>query len=280
MLDSSSTGKIYVPIDQSYCEHARAMGKYNADDAYKSKSDLFNRYFFNYQQSRLEYYYIFLKKHLNKEEDILSVASGRCINELYLMEEGYKITCSDIEIPDAYKETKALFPDFEYIKYNVLSGPTCQKYNGIICLSLIYLFDEKQLNRFFRNVSESLTIGGHLVLDSAGSPNNLLSYIIHDIILKYEMMLMRIVKLISERKWYGFITKDNGYRRTDKEIIGAARQAGLELTDKENYAFLTEFRRSYLLNRAIKHCSICKRVFSIIGKNIPYIRMFNFKKIA
>lgn len=279
MLNSSSIGKIYTPIDQTYHDHAKGMGGYNANDAYKSKSDFFNRYFFNYQLSRLEYYYIFLKKHLNKKKEILSVASGRCAIELYLMEEGYNIICSDLETLDAYRETKLLFPQFKHMKFDILSKPTYKKYDIIVSLSLIYLFDEKQLNRFFRNISDSLKTGCHLILDSAGSPDNFLSYIIHDIILKYETLLKRIIKLISTGKLHSFIIKDFGYRRTDKDIIKAARQYGLELTDQEDYAYLTEFRRSYLLDKGIKHNSTCRRVFSVIGKNIPYIRMFNFKKV-
>lgn len=285
-LDSSLAGRKRVLKDRTYYEHARSMGTlggYDVDDAYKSKQNFFNKYFFNYHLSRLEYYHIFLEKYLSKEEEILSVGSGRCANELYLAQEGYNITCSDLKILNAYKATVALFPNFKYIEYDILSGPADCKYDAIISLGLIYLFDEKELLRFFINVSESLKIGGHLVLDSAGSSDNLLSYTIHEVILKYETMLRRIVRFISEQKWYGLIVKDFGYRRTDKEIIDTARKANLELTDQENYAFLTEFSRSclfYLLNKALRFSSNWEKLITIIGKNIPYIRMFNFKKLA
>ena len=82
-LDPDCTGKIYVPLDTTYDDHKESMGSYKADNAYKSKIKFFNTYFFNYQQNRSEYYDNFLRKHLKKQGDILSIASGRCANELF-----------------------------------------------------------------------------------------------------------------------------------------------------------------------------------------------------
>lgn len=258
--------------------HTQSAGTYAADEAYSGKREFFNKYFFNYQLSRLENYHAFLKKHLSKNEEIFSIASGRSANELYLMEEGYRITCSELEVPDAYKKTKELFPEFNCIKYDALSGPVSGEYDAIICLSLIYLFDKNELLQFFSNVSKSLKKGGCLLLDSAGSPDNFLSFFIHDIILKHETLLKSSLKSISKRKWHRFVVEECGYRRTDEEIIEPARKAGLNLTNQENSAFLNEFSRSYFLNNAIKHCSLCRIFFNYLGKHVPYIRMFKFTK--
>ena len=148
-----------------------------------------------------------------------------------------------------------------------------------MCLSLIYLFDQKDLKNFFRNVQKILKPGGLLILDSAGSPDNNLSYLIHDILLKIETILKWLVKAIINKTRYGFVIKHHGYRRTDKEIIECAKQYGFELIDKQNYAFLTEFRRSYFFNRMIKSGSTVEKIFNSIGKNIPYIRMFCFRRV-
>ncbi|UCD55138.1 MAG: class I SAM-dependent methyltransferase [Candidatus Omnitrophota bacterium] len=279
-LNPSSGKRRYVPIDRSVFEHAESMGGYGADEAYLSKEGFFKKYFFNYQLSRLENYHAFLKKHLGKNEEILSVASGRCANELYLMQEGYRITCSELEILDVYKETKQLFPEFNYIKYDVLSGAPPGKYDAIISLSLIYLFDREKLLRFFNNISNALEKNGRLILDSAGPPNNILVYLIHNIILRGEIELERLIKSISERKFYGLLVKEHGYYRTAGEIVQAAREAGLKLTDQENYGFLNEFARSRFLNYALRQSPVCKRLFNRVGRHIPYIKMFEFKKEA
>ncbi len=280
ILDAASKGVVYKPMDQTYSEHALSMGGYDIDDAYKSKAEFFKKYFFNYQQSRLEYYNVFLKKHLHKNEKILSIASGRCANELFLMEQGYDITCSDMEMLYSFNQTKALFGQFKFLKLDVLSGPINERYDAMMCLSLIYLFDEKKLNLFFYNIAESLNKNGHLILDSAGSPDNLLSYLILDILLKYETFLTRILKLLFQRKWYGFAVKDFGYRRTNSEIIKVAERNGFLLIDKQKYSFLTEFYRSRILSRIMNYCPVCKRILNAIGKKVPYIRMFYFQKIS
>lgn len=277
-LDAGRQGKIFIPMDNTYDEHKRAMGGYSADNAYRSEPEFFNKYFFNYQLHRLEYYDRFLRKHLKKEDKVLSVASGRCANELYLLQGGHRITCSDLDTFDAIQATKALFPEFEYIKLNILTGASDKKYDAILCLSLIYLFDESDLLRFFKNVSDSLNKNGYLILDSAGPCDNLLSYMIHDLLLKYETILVRFVKFFLTGKLNGIIRQHFGYRRTDKEIIESAKKFGLELVCQENYAFLSEFKRSRIFNLIIKENSIMEKIFSVIGRNIPYIRMFKFKK--
>lgn len=276
--DETAFKRGYIEKDESYLDHAQAMGGYAADEAYRSKADFFKKYFFNFQLSRLEYYDIFLKKYLKKTEGILSVGSGRAVNELRLIEEGYRITCSDIAIVDSYKQARSLFGDFKYLKYNVLEGPAPEKYDGVMALSLIYLFNNEKLERFFENISASLKSRGHLILDSAGSPDNSLSYFVHDTILKYEAKLKCVIKQISERKRYKIVTKKFGYRRKDEEIIDAASKANFELAGCERYAYLTDFKRSCILRGMIQYCPFCKNVLGYFGKRIPYIRMFNFRK--
>lgn len=122
-LDPSLQGKICLPIDRDAEAHAKTMGGYETNGAYQDKEALFKKYFFGFQSHRLEYYDAFLRRHLRKEGEILSLASGRCANELALIEEGYSITCSDIQ-------SKELFPRFEFIQQDILAGPSQKRYNG------------------------------------------------------------------------------------------------------------------------------------------------------
>lgn len=284
LLEPSIKGRIYLGRDETFDDHAKAMGGYNPDESYTNKTAFLNKYFWGYHYGRLENYDNFIRKYLSRNGRILSIASGRCTNELFLMEDGYLITCSDLGIFTAYRQTKALFPQFDFIELNILKFPPPKKYDAIISLSLIYLFNEIELNTFFENISDGLETGGHLILDSAGSPDNFFSFFIHDIWLKYETFLVLFLKLIFKREVNGIIIKNFGFRRTDKEIIESAKRYNLELVVQENYAFITEFTRSrlfskFLLKKAIKSGSILNCIFSFLGKKIPYIRMYKFKKV-
>jgi len=278
--DTSIKGIKRPGIDDTFESHAERMGSYDADEYYKTKDAFFKKYFFGYHLGRLEHYDKFLRKHLSRDADILSIGSGRCANELALMEDSYKITCSDLELINAYPETKKLFPMLDYIKLDVLKNPASKRYDAIIALSIIYLFDKKNLKLFFKNVSESLKPGGQLIIDSAGSSDNLLSFLINDVYLKCEVQLMRFLKFLLTGKHPGLVVKEFGFRRTDAEIIESAKMCGFELAGKENHAFLTDFRRSYVFNKLVPQGSFLERYFEIIGKRVPYVRIYNFKKVG
>ncbi len=269
--------------DSSFAQHAKAMGGYSEDDVYENESSFFSKYYYNFQLGRLENYNKFLERYLNKPDKILSIASGRSANELKLLKEGYDIVCSDIAAPRCLLATKKLFPDYQFNSLNILKESADSQFDGLFCLSLIYLFDEKDLNTFFSNISNSLKDNGYFILDSAGSPDNLMSYIIHDILLKYEMYLIRFllgVKSFGMRK-LGFTKQHFGYRRTDMDIIKIAKRNGFEYVLQNEYAFLTDFYRSQIFRALIK-IPFIKKIFGIIGKAtyIPYTRMFLFRKIS
>ena len=278
-LVPEKTGTLLYGMDEGFSDHKKSMGEYDTDDAYESKEKFFNKYFWGYHGGRLENYDAFIRKHLRKEELIFSVASGRCANELYLMESGYKnIIGSDLGIPECFESMKNLFPDFRFVGLDVLKEPLPGKYDVVLCLSLIYLFDDVNLSKFFETVSLGLKSGGQLILDSAGSPDNVFASLFHDGFLKTELLALKLYKYLFKRKTSALIIKHHGFRRTDKEIIQMAAKHGFEFCDKASYAFLTEFDRSPLL-RGLMRYGILRPLFSLMGRMIPYSRMFKFKKI-
>src|SRR3989338_4027381 len=199
-IDYNVNGTIRLPMGRTFEQHASEMGQYESDDAYESKGRFLSRYFYGYHSLRLEYYDIFLRRHMKKGDDILSVASGRGANELVLMEDGYRIACSDLGIPHAYIGTKKLFSYFEYIELDILKTPSSKKYDAALSLSLIYLFNDNDLGIFFENIARSLKPGGYLILDSAGSPDSIPSFILNDLYLRFEASLHRWVKTLSTRR--------------------------------------------------------------------------------
>jgi SAM-dependent methyltransferase len=279
-LDDSGAGVVYKKLGQNCDEYLSEAGKNSGCEAYENKEAFFRKYYFGYHGGRLEHYDDFLRKHLRKDHEILSVASGRCANELFLMGSGFKFICSDLDDFPFYSETKKLFPGFEYFKCNVLKTAVGKKFDCIVCLSLIYLFNREELDSFFTNISRSLKTKGVFILDSAGSPDNAFSSFIHDIVLKYEIMALRFLRYMVKQKRSGLVVRHHGYFRSDAEIIESANKAGLALREQKNYGELFEFRRSILFNKLIKSRSRIEPMFETLGKSIPYIRMFKFEKIA
>jgi len=108
--------------------------------------------------------------------------------------------------------------------------------------------------------------------------------LINDIYLKYEVALLRFIKLLSTGRLPGLKVKHQGFCRTTGEIINIAGDCGFKLNAQESFDFLTEFRRSVIFSKLvkegfIKRGSAIENFFLFLGQNIPHIRMFDFKKV-
>ncbi|NVK17834.1 MAG: hypothetical protein HWE30_03995 [Methylocystaceae bacterium] len=260
--------------ESSFEYHEQIMGGYHSTEHYNDKNSFF-KYYYN---GRYISWHTFISKRINNQNNIFSIASGRAITELKLIDEGHQITCSDLNIPNAAKQSKALFPDLEYIRFNILTDQFKKEYDSIICLSLIYTFDDEELDTFFSQVKTGLKKNSTLLLDSSGATDNLLTYLLHDVLLKYETyMIYLILRLIGRKR---FVHKfQSGYRRTSKEIIRMANKHNLVLKRQENYEFLHDLQRSRIILFILKQFPFTKKFFTKIGEKIPYVRMFELIKI-
>ena len=110
------------------------MGGYEKNAAYENKDAFFQKYYFNYHLGRLGDYSNFLRKHIEKTDEVSSVGSGRSASELYLLEDGYNIVCSDLCRLPCHEETKKLFPDYRFCTLNILEGPAENRYDGLVVL--------------------------------------------------------------------------------------------------------------------------------------------------
>lgn len=279
VLNATNKTEKLLALDNSAMEHITALKGKNKSNAYKSKETFYKYFFFKYQLGRLEDYDVFLRKHLKKVDKILSIACGRSANELLLIDEGYDIFCSDLYEYPWNDETKKLWPDYRFSTLDILTNPSAQQFDALIGLSVIFIFDDQQLSDFFKNINQSLNEKGYLIIDSAGSTDNAGTYFIHDILVKSEIYMIRVIWFITSlgKKKFSVIKKHHGYRRTDDEIIKTAEKNGFICVEVENYAFLTEFRRSYILNYLMK-IPFIRSFFRLLGSKIPYTRMFLFKK--
>lgn len=276
--DRRIKGKVFQDKSSAAEEHAKDMGGYHLDETYKNKTDFFEAWYLNQNDGRLEVYNQFIQGNLYKKDKILSLASGRSSAELYLMEKGYDISCSDLEELIIHRSAKLLFPSFRFFPLNILRSSSPEKYDAVTALSVLYLFDDDELNCFFENVSVSLNDGGSLILDPGGASDSLITLLIDNFLLKFEACVQRII-LFCLNKPCAAVEKHHGFRRSDQEIVTAAKAAGFVLLDTKHDDFLSEFRRSPILGALLKRSNLAKKVISVIGRRAPYIRLFMFKRI-
>lgn len=272
-------------LDQSFGEHQRAMGGYECI-GYESAGRFFKTHLET--SPRHLCYQRFLAAHLPKGGRILSIASGRAANEMRLVSDGYDILCSDLE-PVCPGETKRLFPGYAFLKWDVLADPLPpDRFDAVMCLSFIYLLDEEQLRAFFGRVGGLLKPGGVFVLDSAGSPDAWLANLLHQVYLPCEARLVCGIRNVANlflrggsNGWMGVRRKHHGYRYGDREIIAAAAEKGLAAEAVERMDFETELTRSYFYRHGARHIPPVRQgLLQTVGRAMPYVRMFAFRRAA
>ncbi|OGX12169.1 MAG: hypothetical protein A2351_05635 [Omnitrophica bacterium RIFOXYB12_FULL_50_7] len=277
-LDFEQQGVQRLSVDEDFSAHSKSMGGYKADPCCVSIQSFFSR-FLQRNGVRHDCYDDFLQSHLKKNKKILSLASGRAANEAFLFQQGYCITCSDIEVPPIFYDVQKLFPGLAYKCLDILKTPASSRYDFIVALSLIYLFTDVQLKKAMTNIFQSLQDeGGGFMLDSAGSPDNFLAFVLHDFLLPVEIHARRWFAFFRKGKLPGLVVKHHGYRRTNSDIVKIAEESGFHISAQKDYCFLSEFRRSALLAKLLKSGSWVTRLFEKLGRSIPYVRMFYFKK--
>jgi SAM-dependent methyltransferase len=263
--------RTFLPKDSSFEEHMQWLKVGDAVKGYGSKKDFFKVYFFE-AHPRHGYYHDYLKKNIDKGSEVLSIGSGQCVNELLLKEEGFNITCSDLD--QFYKkETEKIFPDIRFIKFDITKSSSEHKFDCVISLSMFYLFDEAELLKVFTNVANSLKAGGSFIFDPGGAEDNFLTRIIDDFICVFESHLIKVAQKVIRRKHCVVTKKHQGYRTTNNEIIAIARKAGFQLKDIKCVDYISELRfRTRLFGKLPESAA---RLF---GRPAPYVRIFHFKK--
>jgi hypothetical protein len=153
-------------------EHANDMSGYETNKFYTSKTKFFEKYLgiLRYRTWNSEIIKSLSDKNIGH---IFSIASGRAINEMSLVDSGFSVTCSDLSVPNSFARTKELFGDFEYIKFNCIEDNlNGRKFDCVICLSALYLFESEDLNRFFSKASALLNDNGLLLIDPGSAEHN------------------------------------------------------------------------------------------------------------
>lgn len=268
-------------IDASFAQHAVSMGGYTAETGYSDKREFFERYYHNAGSRKINYNH-FIRKHLERGDRTLFVASGQCANELELIEDGFSnITASELDYALCHDALLRLFPGFRMLKYDVLSGPAPEKYDAIISLSLCYLFGPKEMDRFFSNVASSLKSegGGKFILDVPASPPHIFCRMYHHGLLRGIAELRRLFHLLRKGRMMVLEQKQHGYFHDTDEIVAYGLKYGFTVKDYSEYDFRTEFERIGMLAHFMEMSRFAGNAAEMTGRllNMPYTRMFFFE---
>jgi len=278
MLINRSNKIIKVNKNKNYNDFSQEMGGYGVNEYYENKETFF-KFYYDGKFKRYLIWTDYLKSNLKLDSRTLSIGSGNAVNELNLISSNFNITCSDLEIPQCYEASKKLFGQFTYLKLNILEHSVEEKFDNIYCLSVLYIFSDKDFEKFFINVNKMLESNGTLILEHGACEDNLLDFFFEEIYLVIESYFVYYLSKLFNKK-IGFKIDNNfGYKRKNKEIIEFAEKFGFEFISLNEYDYLSELERSVLIRKTIKYLPFTKKFFALLGKNISYIRLFKFKKI-
>jgi len=231
----------------------------------------------NYFKGRFKIWDAYLKDNLSKNQKILSIGSGRAINELILINEGFDVVSSDLDIPETHEVSKKIFKDNIYLKLDVLEDDIQQKFNLIFSLHTFYLFSEDQINLAFSKINKSLQKDGIFIVDM-NTEHNFFSTFYHNFYLKIESILIYLFSKILNKK-IGLIFDENfGYNYKKKEIIDIAIKNNFKLLSINSIG-KNEINRSFIFRKLSKNNKFIEKVLWKIFKLIPYHNIYKFKKL-
>jgi len=264
----------YAAKDKTFEQNAKTMA-YGRQEGFSSRGEFIKTYY-EENQVRHKKYDEVLKSVLRKDEKVLSIASGRCVSEILLMESGHNITCSDLDMIGKVKE---LFPELHFVRYDVTKGPFPDtRFDTILAIQLFYLFDQTQLEDILRNLKSSLKTGGRLIVDISGAQDNFLTYVIDNCIGWYEAHLKGFVLKFFKKRRLRVKKKHHGFRYTDKEFVTLVEKAGFKFSQVYRADYRTELERSYIIRRLAGLGKIFRGLIEFMGQAVPYLRIFIFEK--
>jgi len=221
---------------------------------------------------RYKYYHQYLRQHLKPHEHGLSIGSGLCINELKLQEEGYDILCTDIK-NNWDGLLSPFFPDFRFQELDIVHSVYPKPQDYVIALSVLFFFDKMDAIKIFNNVAKSLNPRGRFILDLGGGEDNLWTTVLDNFFCPWDSYLQFLIKKNLLRKKVVFYKKHQGYRYTNRDVIDLARQSGFRLDHFYATDYVTELK-----DRLLLFSRLPEKVIALLGRSMPYVRLFNFVK--
>jgi hypothetical protein len=190
-----------------------------------------------------------LSKLLVSDRKTLSVGSGFGEIEVPFILEGHEITCSDIVV-DALAHTRTLYPQFKYLRLDILNGSASDDYDDILITGLDFAFDDLQVRKLFSSCGQILKKSARQstkrLIFTLRYNDNVATRVIDRFILPLEASLANAAYALTQSP-HRVRRKVSGFRRSRKEIVRLANSCGFSVGRVLHCGFGVEFTRSAIL---------------------------------
>jgi SAM-dependent methyltransferase len=179
-----------------------------------------------------------LRRLLARDCSILSVASGNGVIEAVLRLEGFDVVASDFA-PELLAGARRLVPELPTLELDVLRPEHRERYDDVLAIGLDYALDDSELATFLGGARGLLRPGGRLILAHTYR-DTLVTKLIDEVLLPLWARPRLAGRRQGEPRW---VRKEHGFRRTERELIGAAEAEGFVRGRGIRYGWALELTR-------------------------------------
>jgi SAM-dependent methyltransferase len=264
---------VVEPSNPTPRDHFSKIGGYLVGDEYASKDQFFQKHIFGHE--RIAAYNDYLLPLAHDLGRTLSLAAGRCANELYLTEKfGVDVLCSDIEEPPCIPATRGLFPYLKFQNIDVLNDAPVGQFDSVLVLGLTYAFNDDELDKLISYCGASLRSGGLLVFDLSAASNSVVGRLFNDFYLQAEAKVMAPLLSVKHGKKFIAERDQHGYRRSLRDV--QPRMPGFELLNYQERGMAADLSRSAVFSSLDARIGIAKNIGTVIASRMPFIRIGTF----
>ena len=212
--------------------------------------------------------YKFLKNNLDINKKTLFIGSSWGWCEFFLMKD-FDIIASDVE--EHYVNYHKSNTSLNYIKLDILNLDIKNKYDQIVINNIEFLFDEEQLSKSIKNIS-NISNPGSKVFVIFRSRDGFIPKLIDNYLLPFETYLVYLLKKLKKKV---YLTKNHlGFRRNISKFIELYKQNNFTLISIYKDMFSYDFQRL----RTVQKFRLSYLLSIITFKSNPYLNIIVFKK--
>lgn len=204
-----------------------------------------------------------LRTVLARERTVLSLASGSAVHEAALAAEGYRVVASDFA-PEQAARAAQLVPELVVRRIDALDPPRGERFDDLAHW-IDYALDSEELDRLLAGAHALLAQSGRLLLTHTYR-DTVATRLIDQVLLPLWARPRLAGKRPGEPR---LIRKQHGYRRTERELVAAARGHGFELKRRFPFWYGHELLRLGVDMRAPRLYGFLCRTFRRLGV-FPY----------
>ena len=204
--------------------------------------------------------------------DCLSIGSGKGHLEYHLSKK-HNITATDINKDFIKYNDKINFKFFDIVNSSEEGFKILGKFDCIFVPSLIYAFNDDQLNIFFSNLKKLIKNDGNIYVFFR-SRDSFITNIIDNILIPCEEHIKKVFYKVFMKKDLYVAKSQQGYRRSLDDLKKIVFANNLSIKSVEYSMFETDYNRLSI----IKKLKLGKLISLIFLKRHPNMNIFHLKK--